>query len=764
MKSVFHFPLGSLVFPIFLIGLVAGIPGSPAADTHRPGAPSAGDEFWDGQFALGVSYSPQPESRAVYAVAVAGENVYVGGDFDHAGHTPAGFIARWNSATRQWSALGAGVNGRVKAIAVQGNDVFVGGNFTAAGGSAAKYIARWNEASQTWSALGGELAHSATPAEVNAIAIGAGGMVYVGGEFETAGGTAVHNIARWTGSAWQALGTGTGGAEHTVQAIAAGVHDIYIGGRFTSVGGTPLSYVARWNGSTWSGLGSGVNNRVDALAVNGNSVYVGGHFTGVYETGSYAPTAAGYVALWNGSTWDTLRGGMKDGYVSALLVGPDGIYAGGQFAGVTNPVIWQLPRNIARWNGSAWLPTPSVSYPSYVGTDGTVFALAYSGAESSVYAGGFMSRTWIYTANAIARWSVVDHTWYGLGDSVNGEVNAIAVNGNDIYLGGSFTSAGGIPAANIVLWNRATRTWSALGSGLSGYTGLQYHSTVQAIDVFDGIVYVGGNFTTAGGISAELMAAWNPSSQTWSGLGSGLAANSSQRGGSVLAIDSSSFFGITAGGFFQSAGLATANNIANWAYFYPSPSWFNLPDGTNEAVSAVLYLNFTLYIGGNFTSPASYMSKWEGSKWNPIAGGQPNHEVFSILEGPSPFLYVGGAFTDLGGDNGDFIARYDYVHNTWGPLGSGFNDRVRALTVGNGELYAGGSFTASGTAATSRVAGYSGGQWRPLGSGVDGQVYALAFDGQSLYVGGSFLNAGGKPSTHFGRYGLNRSYLPVLAR
>jgi hypothetical protein len=43
-------------------------------------------------------------------------------------------------------------------------------------------------------------------------------------------------------------------------------------------------------------------------------------------------------------------------------------------------------------------------------------------------------------------------------------VLALAVSGSDLYAGGEFTTAGGISAANIAKWNGSS--WSALGSGM----------------------------------------------------------------------------------------------------------------------------------------------------------------------------------------------------------------------------------------------------------------------------------------------------------
>ena len=52
---------------------------------------------------------------------------------------PAKYIAKWNGTA--WSALGTGVNGFVYALAVAGTDVYAGGFFTTAGGAPAAQAA-----------------------------------------------------------------------------------------------------------------------------------------------------------------------------------------------------------------------------------------------------------------------------------------------------------------------------------------------------------------------------------------------------------------------------------------------------------------------------------------------------------------------------------------------------------------------------------------------------------------------------------------------
>ena len=101
------------------------------------------------------------------------------------------------------------------------------------------------------------------------------------------------------------------------------------------------------------------------------------------------------------------------------------------------------------------------------------------------------------TANLHAA-SFSDDNWSNIGNILNegplplvgGRVLAAVVDGSgNLYVGGSFTIAGGVFATNIAKWNGST--WSALGSGVGG--------EVWALAVSGRDLYVGGWFTTAGG-------------------------------------------------------------------------------------------------------------------------------------------------------------------------------------------------------------------------------------------------------------------------
>jgi hypothetical protein len=87
---------------------------------------------------------------SVYALAVVGNEVVVGGAFTSAGGVSANYVARFNTQTNTWSSLGtgssngvSGISAYVNALAVVGNEVVVGGGFTSAGGVSANNVARY---------------------------------------------------------------------------------------------------------------------------------------------------------------------------------------------------------------------------------------------------------------------------------------------------------------------------------------------------------------------------------------------------------------------------------------------------------------------------------------------------------------------------------------------------------------------------------------------------------------------------------------------
>ena len=451
-----------------------------------------------------------------------------------------------------WSSLGTGadngVNGGVKALAVASSgEVYVGGSFTQAGGGAvANNIAKWN--GTTWSSLGTGVSKR-TNGSVIALGVTSGGEVYVGGGFTQAGGATANNVAKWNGTAWSNLGTGIGnGVNSGVYALAvASSGEVYVGGNFTQAGGVTANGVAKWNGTVWSslgmGIGNGVNGYVTALAVLGSGVvYVGGGFT---QAGGGAAIG---VAKWNGTAWSSLGTGIgnsANSVVNVLAITSNGeVYVGGNFtqaSGVT-------ANGVAKWNGTVW---SSLGTGIGNGVNGYVTALAVLGS-GVVYVGGGFTQAGGATANNVAKWNGTawSNLGTGIGNGVNSGVYALAVaSSGEVYVGGNFTQAGGVTANGVAKWNGTV--WSSLGTGIgNGVNGGVYALAVAG----SGELYVGGNFTQAGGVVANNVAKWNGT--VWSSLGTGL-----NRAALKLVLGPVSK--LYAGGFFT----ATGDGSKAMAYF-----------------------------------------------------------------------------------------------------------------------------------------------------------------------------------------------------
>jgi trimeric autotransporter adhesin len=505
-------------------------------------------------------------SGTVSAIAVDGANVYAGGDFSSVGNVSASKVALWNSQTQAWSALGAGISqptyATVAALHAVDGVLYVGGTFTGAGTTTARNLARWN--GTAWQSVGsGE--ENGVDGTVYAIASGPDGM-YIGGGFTKAGTTYANEIVRWDGAAWQALGEGIGfssipGSLNAVAVDAQG--RVYVGGFPTHAGGMPMQNIAMWDGARWHDLGGGVDSTVHAITVAGDNVYVGGSFT---RAGN---VSANHIARWNIATqrWYALSSGIN-GNVYALATDGTDVYAGGDFSAAGSISV----EKIARWNGTAWSSLgEGVDFDS-----GRVEALTVTDDGQHVVVGGDF--TFIYApndvsikVNGVLLWSKADGEWYllGQGEAVGvtrnsgsgdfgGTVNAVAVIGGDVYVGGRFDKAGTAAAANIARWESATNTWHALQDSVGGTSSPE----VRALSVIGTDLFVGGTFTVAGtATDVGHLARWDSVAGTWATLGSGVGLDEYDDGVNAIAAYGT---GIYVGGSFVTAGSQPSSGFARW--------------------------------------------------------------------------------------------------------------------------------------------------------------------------------------------------------
>ena len=175
-------------------------------------------------------------------------------------------------------------------------NLYAAGKFTSAGGVAdTAYFAKWD--GTEWSSLG-VFAGGSTPARI--IAIDKADNIYVGGDFtsiDADGGLTF--VAKYDGAAWSALGSGVNSGVWCFKFTESGL--LYVGGNFTTAGGNTAAKIAAWNGAAWTALGSGLNGVPVVLELVNGLLYCGGLFT---TAGGLSTTDK--AAVWNGSTWGLL--------------------------------------------------------------------------------------------------------------------------------------------------------------------------------------------------------------------------------------------------------------------------------------------------------------------------------------------------------------------------------------------------------------------------------------------------------------------------
>jgi hypothetical protein len=662
------------------------------------------------------------------------------------------------------------------------NRLYVGGAFSRMNDASnrdlsANRIAYWNTTTRLWNTLGNSTQANTTNNGLNqlpyAFIIDNSGNLYVGGAFSIVNDSSASNISSSRQAVWNPqtnrwirqtiIQNGTG---NTVNAITLDTSNqiIYVGGSFTSVSDVSnasysSNYVTRWNAATqrWEQLGQGANNGTNStcfsLAYDSSNsrIYVSGNFTTTSDA-SNVGQSANYITYWNtiSQRWSPLGTVVRNGlntFAKSLI-----------FDGCGN-----------------------------------------------LFVAGNMTTSYDTSASNIIYWTPSD-TWSRLLpngnrnnlNGTNGQVNAITMVNNILYIGGAFTTVS--DASNINLtsnrvssWNIDTLRWVPLGGTTTTTNGLDASCNVFLYDSCSNLLYVGGNNfrkasdATGYDLSANSIVAWNIKTNSWWPLGSSIGnannglALSSTCNALAFTKDRQLFIGglITAGN--DAIMTMTTNNALIWN---PSTYRFtvlggNIKSGLNMYANAMILdsTNSNLYIGGQFTRMTDNFAQYNTNNntvynistttLKPLGdfsynglNGIPN--VFD-MDTNNNILYVGGKFT-IASDRTRMnvfspnIIAYDISNNIWididNPIWGGVNAEVLDMVFdGNtGLLYVVGLFTnVFDTSNTNMRVNYMAvyntntKRWGRLGSdssnnGTNGIVRRIAFDdiNNKLHVGGDF--------------------------
>jgi len=704
---------------------------------------------WADGFGLpGASHSVN--TAVVYDDGLGGgPTLYVGGLFFTVGDTLASHVARWNGSA--FEPLGAGLQGtpgsnsQVWSSAVfddgRGPALYFGGDFTRAGGQPASNIARWDGVS--WSAVGGGLEDSVYSLAVFDDGQGAGPCLYAGGT-----STAGEFLWRWDGSVWSAVGGGGVTSATVVRALA--VHDdgggpaLFVAGSFSKVGSLEAHNIARWDGRTWSALGSGTDRWVGALAVHHDgrrrALIAGGDFE------LAGGVRASRIARWNGQEWQALGSGV-DGPVQTLGVHDDGsgpaLFVGGSFA-----VAGGLEASgVARWGGGGWSALgPGLSAMAVYGALGLAsFDLLGAGFTQLIVCGDFTGSGDVVSQGIIV-WDGANWSSLGAGNGASFSVDAMAVfddgTGPAHYVGGPLSAAGSAPLAQ----PKALARWN--GTGWSAVPRLPwicgYPSAMAVFDPGTGPgLYVG---------MSDCVVMWNGTTWDPSQMLGFHTPGDKQGVRTLLVHDDGTGRALYIGGHFMYACSSTypspylvrwdGSNCSAIGGVGPVNALTTFDDGTGPVLIA----------GGNddWYAGSGWVGRWDGSSWSQMGGSLAAVSALAVFDdssGPALFAGVGdgvlrwdgAGWVDLGGATGHALA----VHDDG--------------TGGGPALYAAGS-TIERWDGTSWVTLGAGIQLMPPLAPWDTRVVRelCSFDdgsGPRLWVGGDILTAGGKPSVGIARWG-----------
>jgi RHS repeat-associated protein len=412
-------------------------------------------------------------------------------------------------------------------------------------------VARWNNTPGLPGLSG--VAHGIGSVSVNRNGLALeNGILSVAGAFTNAGGVYAKSLARYDGTnwanyydtnalpytngsflfgstvGWLVFDCGTAGfCNEGFGSVAARGNELFASGapyfkELETLSDPTADITARWDGTRWRAwdfnLLSGSSGLIKATP---GKVFVGGinlvfQPTNDSSHGFLANLPVGYgLAVWDGTNWGTLGQGIVDlrdtpnstdprwknsqAVVTSIALGRTGeVFVAGDFL---MPTPTGVASNIAKWNGEQWTPLSSGLRKSSGGVHMTAMALTGNG---DLYVGGTFTNAGGVALRNVARWDGAQ--WHPLGqgafNGVNSSVEALALHGNDLYAGGAFSESGGFTANRIARWNG--QFWTPLGAGPSnGVNGL-----VLALAADDVSLYVGGLFTRAGGLAATNLARW----------------------------------------------------------------------------------------------------------------------------------------------------------------------------------------------------------------------------------------------------------------
>lgn len=486
----------------------------------------------------------------------------------------------------------------------------------------------------------------------------------------------------------------------------------------------------------------------NTIGTNGTIYSIASTSTTAYVGGSFTKIGkrSGRMAIMKYYSPQMVTGYPKvlgDSVNCAASDGAGGWYIGGSFTHVNNEPRQNLAHIFS--NGSLdplWQPS----------TDAVVRAIlffnsrVYIGGDFSVVNGDFLN-----PKNHLASVDPVNGGLNAINYGINsgGIVRTIKGLTGNIFVGGDFTSAGGSARNHIAAFNSLGALITAWNPDISG--------PVYAIAAAEGVseIYAGGSFSTVNQGTTPVI---RNNLAAFSMSGAATSFNPDLNGAvNTLCIAGADLY---CGGAFTYAGadyreraaaftLGSAGAATAWA-----PSFDNV-------VNSIAYASGNFYITGEFTSvnfpdfpfnsPRAYAAAYDASG-NINSTWSPNLEASGLViaaDDAGENLLIGGNFNIVNVSmNMQNAAAFDLAAGDmilgWNPRP---NNTVYAVSVTNNVVYMGGAFTTVNPGGTRNYAAAFSitSTSTPLGwnPNLNGSVRAICAAGNSIYLGGYFTQLNG---------------------
>ncbi len=470
---------------LYVAGFFSQIGGAARSGLAKLDANGQADPDWH----------PQGPDGGTATLEIDGNRLYVGGAFEEIAGGVCPNLARLDAfgsgaLDATWT---ASIDGPVGNIGLPpSGEIWLGGEFLHVGTALRMGLARLDAAGTPAAASDAEL-----PGTVTRIEPVAGGAVVIG-NFLKIDGAAHARIARLT-TAGALDPAFVANVEGTIFALSSDATHLYIGGTFTAVNGVARNRLAKLElGSgtldpTWTPV---VDGNLRALHRDGATLYAAGDFT---QVNGVARSGLAKLATAGSGTLDT-------GFDAGLNAAAKDVRDGGGGRLLLLGYFTQVGASARRYVGMVSASTgaalafdaglPSGNFPVAAAMDGS----------GRVYLTGSLQSAQGTSLCGLARFDggsgALDTRWR---PRATGPIQPLAVIGNAVYVGGSFTALSGVPRVSLAKLPLTSpfpeSTWRAdVGVISSG-------DAIQTIAPIGTSVWVGGLFSSIGGTARSSLAA-----------------------------------------------------------------------------------------------------------------------------------------------------------------------------------------------------------------------------------------------------------------